>query len=64
MTDLRRHVGESRISLSKTEGKVRVENQQIPTGAYLWDVHFSPDEARKFGRELIRLADEIDSKAT
>jgi hypothetical protein len=59
--DLRRHITESTVTMSKTaEGKVKVENKEVPSGDFIWDFYLTPAEARKFGQELVRLADELD----
>lgn len=58
--ELRRHVDKSTVTMAKTaEGKVKVENREDGTDEFVWNFHLSPDQARKFGQELIRLADEL-----
>lgn len=58
--ELRKHIAETKIAMSKTaEGKVKVEITEVPGGDFVSDFYLTPTEARKFGQELLRLADEL-----
>jgi len=58
--ELRKHVAASTVTMSKSaEGKVKVTNTEVPSGDFVWDFYLTPTEARKFGQELMRLADEL-----
>lgn len=56
--DLRRHIDKSRLAMTKAaDGRVKIENREVPTDDFIWDFYLTPDEARKMAAELIRLAD-------
>lgn len=57
---LRRHIDKSVMTITKSGNRIRVENLEAETKAFIWDFYLSPGEARKLSHELMRLADEID----
>lgn len=62
MGEIREHIAASTLTMSKSEGRVKVVNREDETGRFVWDFAIKPAEARKLGHELIRLAGEIDSE--
>lgn len=60
MSDVRKHVAASTVTMSKSaDGRVKVTNTEVPSGDFVWDFYLTPTEARKFGQELMRMADEL-----
>ncbi|QRY51786.1 hypothetical protein [Mycolicibacterium septicum] len=58
--ELKKHTPKSTIAMEKAnDGKVRVENRDASNGDFIWDFYLTPSESRRFGQELVRLADEL-----
>ncbi len=60
MSELRKHIAQSRISTTISADRVKIENREVPGDAFVWDFYLTPLEARKFARELMSRAEEID----